>query len=185
MLITSAIKTQELRQKVAEWLQQPGFMDYDLGARGAVRLQTVVLTRWVAVAGQLFTVLFVHFSLGIALPIAPLLTAIAISAAVNLWLQSGRHATTRLSERAAAVLFGYDIVQLTVLLELTGGLQNPFAILLLVPISLAAGTLGREAVTALTLLTQAAIAILAFWPGELPWLKDVHSATKRRTGNCR
>lgn len=166
----SNIKSLEFPQKLAAWLQQPGFMDYELGAQGAVRRQTVILTRWVAVSGQLFTVLFVHFSLGISLPLLPLLIAIATSAAVNLWLSNSRGATTRLSEQVAAILFGYDIVQLTVLLELTGGLQNPFAILLLVPISLAAGTLGRQAVMALTLLTQAAIAILAFWPGELPWI---------------
>lgn len=164
------LNTAEWRQKLGAWLHQPGFMDFELGAHGAVRLETVTLTRWVAVCGQLFTVLFVHFSLGIDLPLIPLVGAIAFSAAVNIWLASGRHATTRLTERAAALLFAYDIVQLTVMLELTGGLQNPFAILLLVPVALAAGTLGRNAVTFLTLLTQVAIAIIAFWPGELPWI---------------
>jgi hypothetical protein len=43
------------------------------GAPGRVRLHTVSLTRWVAVIGQLFTILFVHFSLGISLPLMALL----------------------------------------------------------------------------------------------------------------
>ena len=56
------------------------------GAPGRVRLHTVSLTRWVAVIGQLFTILFVHFSLGIDLPLLALLPAVALSALVNLAL---------------------------------------------------------------------------------------------------
>src|SRR5690606_25202139 len=73
--------------------------------QGRVRLHTVSLIRWVAVIGQLFTILFVHFSLGIALPVAALLPAVILSALVNLLLSLGLKATTRLPERSAAALF--------------------------------------------------------------------------------
>ncbi len=138
-------------------------------APGRVRLHTVTVMRWIAVGGQLFTILFVHFSLGIGLPLAALLPAVALTASINLVLSLMFAVPTRLSERSAAVLFGYDIVQLYYLLALTGGLQNPFAILLLLPVALAAGTLGFGATLGLTALALVGTSALAVFPSELPW----------------
>ena len=137
--------------------------------QGRVRLHTVSLIRWVAVIGQLFTILFVHFSLGIVLPLGALLPAVALSAAVNLLLSLGLKATTRLPERSAAALFALDILQLAYLLALTGGVQNPFAVLLLVPLALAAVTLDVRSTVGVTLLTLICVAALAMWAGPLPW----------------
>lgn len=139
------------------------------GTPGRVMLHTVSLTRWVAVTGQLFTILFVYFSLGIALPIGALLPAVALSALVNLALGLGLKATTRLPERSAAALFAFDIVQLSYLLVLTGGVQNPFAALLLVPIALAAVTLDIRSTIAITALALLCVTILAVTAGPLPW----------------
>lgn len=139
------------------------------GEQGGVRLRTLTLTRWVAVIGQLFTILLVHFSLDIALPLAALLPAVALSAAVNLALTVGYKATARLSEGRASVLFAFDVLQLAYLLALTGGLQNPFATLLLVPVAIGATTLGRAWIFGVTLLTLACIGLMALFPGRLPW----------------
>jgi two-component system sensor histidine kinase RegB len=139
------------------------------GTPGRVRLHTVSLTRWVAVIGQLFTILFVHFSLGIALPLAALLPAVALSTLVNLALGFGLKATTRLPERSAAALFAFDILQLCYLVALTGGVQNPFAALLLVPVALAAASLDLRSTIGITLLALVCIAILALASGPLPW----------------
>jgi two-component system, sensor histidine kinase RegB len=139
------------------------------GAPGRVRLHTVSLTRWVAVAGQLLTILFVHFSLGIALPLAALLPAVALSALVNVVLGLRLKATTRLPERGAAALFAYDVAQLCYLLALTGGVQNPFAALLLVPIALAAATLDVRSTVGVTLLALLLVGLLALAAGPLPW----------------
>lgn len=136
---------------------------------GRVRLHTVAVMRWVAVVGQLFTVLFVHFSLGVRLPLAALLPAIMLTAAINLALTSTYRAPTRLSERAAALLFAYDVLQLCWLLGLTGGLQNPFALLILLPVTLAAATLGLVPTTMLTVVALAGSTVLALLPGPLPW----------------
>jgi two-component system, sensor histidine kinase RegB len=143
-----------------------GFGD---GATGRVRLHTVSLIRWVAVIGQLFTILFVHFSLGIALPLAALVPAVALSALVNLALALSLKATTRLPERSAAALFAFDILQLCYLLALTGGVQNPFAVLLLVPLGLAAMTLAIRATVGVTALALLCVAGLALVAGPLPW----------------
>jgi two-component system sensor histidine kinase RegB len=136
---------------------------------GGVRLRTLTLTRWVAVVGQLFTLLLVHFSLDIRLPLAALLPAVALSAAINLALGVAYKATARVSEGSASLLLAFDILQLVYLLALTGGLQNPFAMLLLVPVAIAATTLGRGWTFALTALTLVGIGLLAVFPGTLPW----------------
>ena len=60
---------------------------------------------------------------------------VASSALLNLVLIVLRQWAARLGARDAALYLGYDILQLAVLLYLTGGLQNPFAILILAPVT--------------------------------------------------
>ena len=136
---------------------------------GRIRLHTLSLTRWVAVGGQIFTILFVHYSLGIPLPLQLLLPAVAVSATINIVLTVTLRASTRLPERAALFLFAYDILQLSYLLALTGGLRNPFALLVTLPLMLGAATLGLGSTVVLSLLTVAAFTFLAFVPTPLPW----------------
>ncbi len=159
-------RTSEPRSLARRLAEISGFGD---GAPGRLMLHTVSLTRWVAVIGQLFTILFVYFSLGIALPLAALLPAVALSAFVNLALGLGLKATTRLPERSAAALFAFDIGQLCYLLLLTGGVQNPFSALLLVPIALAAVTLDFRSTIGITALALLGISVLAVAAGPLPW----------------
>ncbi|GBD44681.1 Sensor histidine kinase RegB [bacterium HR40] len=158
----------QLRAWLAAWLTDERtareLVDY-----GRVGHYTLALTRWVAIIGQLFTVLFVHFSIGIALPLVPLLAAIAASALVNLvllWVLGWR---ARLSERAAAGMFVFDLAQLALLLGLTGGIQNPFVVLLLVPVGIAAGLLGRTFTATVTALGLLVASLLAADPLPLPW----------------
>ena len=139
------------------------------GAPGRVLLYTLTLTRWVAVIGQLFTILFVHFSLGIRLPLAALLPAVVLSALINLALVLGLKATTRLPERSAVMLFAYDIAQLCYLLALTGGIRNPFTALVLVPVALAAATLSLRTTAVTSTMGLLGLTVLALWPDALPW----------------
>lgn len=136
---------------------------------GRVRLHFIALARWIAVIGQLFTLLLVHFSIGIELPLLALLPAVALSALINVGLHLAFKATTRLTDQSAALLFGYDILQLAYLLELTGGLQNPFAVLMVLPVAIAASTLARCWALAVTGLALACVAFLALYPTGLPW----------------
>jgi two-component system sensor histidine kinase RegB len=133
-----------------------------------VRLRTLTLIRWIAIIGQAFTVALVHFSLEFPLPLGPMLGAIGLSALINLVL-SGFAATTRLTERSAALLLGYDILQLAFLLGLTGGLQNPFSVLLIVPVTLSATTLSLRTTIVLCLFVVGAATVLAVVPSDLPW----------------
>lgn len=138
-------------------------------ATGPVRFQTMTMTRWIAVTGQLFTVLLLHFSLGIELPLALLLPPILLTVLVNLVLHLTREASLRLSERQTLLLLSYDVLQLSFLLEVTGGLHNPFTILILLPVGLGAATLNLRSTILLALLAQLAIIVLAAAPQPLPW----------------
>lgn len=140
-----------------------------LGGAPGLRLQTLVRLRWLAVTGQTAAVLFVRFGLDFDLPLGPCLFAIALSAWLNVFLGLRWTPTYRLSERAAALLLAYDILQLAGLLWLTGGLQNPFAFLFLVPVTISATSL--KPITTLTLgaLSLGIASLLAFHHLPLPW----------------
>src|SRR5512132_2413071 len=90
-----------------------------LPSRGGVRLRTLVLIRWAAVAGQLFTAAVVHWGLGFSLPVLAVSGAIALSALLNLTVSLGRPASARIDDREATVFLAFDILQLAVLLYLT------------------------------------------------------------------
>jgi two-component system sensor histidine kinase RegB len=139
---------------------------------GRISLRTLVPIRWVAVAGQAVTIVTVHFGLGFRLPIVPALGVVACSALLDLAHQLFRRSATQLAERDAAVYLGYDTLQLAALLYLTGGLQNPFSILILAPVTVAATILSRRAVIALSLFAIAAISVLAVWHMPLPWRSE-------------
>lgn len=136
---------------------------------GRVTLRTLILIRWIAVTGQLTTVLAVHYGLGLELPIGPVLAAIGASVLLNLAALAQRKARPRLADRDASLYLGYDILQLSLLLYLTGGLQNPFAVLILAPLTVAAAILPRNSVIGLATLALVCLTLLALWRFPLPW----------------
>lgn len=139
--------------------------------RGArrVRLDTLVRLRWLAIVGQLVAVCAVAFGFGYPLPIAACLLVIALSGTLNvlLWWRSPR--ATRISDRRAALLLAFDLLQLASLLFLTGGLANPFAVLLLAPVLISATILRLQTTVALGVLVCLLISALALWHMPLPW----------------
>ena len=146
----------------------PPFSDPDPES-GRISLRTLVPIRWVAIAGQALALLTVHYGLGFHLPLVTSLLVVAASAVLNVVLIVRRQVTRELSERYAALCLGYDILQLAVLLYLTGGLHNPFSILFLAPVTVAATILSRRLVMGLSVLAVAAISVLALWHFPLPW----------------
>src|SRR5487761_89 len=127
----------------------------------AVSLRMLVLIRWVAVIGQAATLLVVHYALGFALPLSAALGVVAVSALLNVVAWISNRAAARLGNREAAIYLAFDTLQLGVLLFLTGGLQNPFAMLMLAPVTVSATILTRRTVVGLSALTVAAITVLA------------------------
>ena len=136
-----------------------------------LRLETMVRIRWVAVTGQTIAVLFAWLIL--KLDFSPYLCFVLIlgSAMLNAVLLWKYPANQRLSGRASLVLLGYDILQLALLLYLTGGLQNPFAILLVVPVVISATTQSVLHTVFLGTLVIVSTSLLMFFYYPIPWFE--------------
>src|ERR687890_1935924 len=126
-----------------------------------LRLDTLVRLRWLAVTGQSTAVPVVHFGLGFPFPFGLCFLIIAVSGAVNAVLSIRHPASHRLGDNAATLLLGFDILQLAALLYLTGGLQNPFAVLFLAPVLISATALPPERTLILGLLAIGCATLLA------------------------
>ena len=134
-----------------------------------VRLRTLTLIRWVAIAGQALALLVVHFGFGFDVPLGPAFAVVAASLLLNLIVLTGHPTPVRLGVRSAAAFLAFDILQLAALLYLTGGLENPFSFLLLAPVAVSATILTIRSTIALCVLSIACITILAIWHFPLPW----------------
>lgn len=136
---------------------------------GRVRLATLVFLRWLGIAGQLLAVFVVYFGLRYPLPLVYCLLVIGVSALLNAAVSLRYPSIKRLSARETAAYLAFDIVQLSALLALTGGLQNPFALLIIAPVVISATTLPPRSTIILTVLAFAAVTLLAFYHWPLPW----------------
>lgn len=134
-----------------------------------LRLQTIVRLRWFAVLGQLVTVSVVWLGFGFPLPVGYCLGVIALSAWLNVYLALRFPTRYRLSVKAATALLAYDILQLALLLYLTGGINNPFTMLIVAPVTVSAATLPPRPTIALGLVAFCATTLLVYWHWEMPW----------------
>ena len=138
-------------------------------ARGRVRLRTLSNLRWMAVAGQSAALFIVYFGLGYPLPLFRCGLAIAASAALNIGLAVRYPAAHRLTNREATLYLGYDVLQLAALLYLTGGIENPFALMFIAPVVIGAATLNLGNTFFLAFLAFVAISFIALVHKPLPW----------------
>lgn len=129
----------------------------------AVRRNMALLIqlRWLAVGGQLFTILLVHGPMEIPLPLAPLLAAIALLVFINLATDYILRRQVAGLEYALFTALMFDIAALTWQLHFTGGLANPFAALFLLQVVIGAMVLRAAASWMMVVATLAALAILA------------------------
>ncbi|HKN26662.1 MAG TPA: ActS/PrrB/RegB family redox-sensitive histidine kinase [Roseiarcus sp.] len=135
-----------------------------------LRLNTLVGLRWLAVAGQSAAIVVGAFGFGLRFPILACFGLVAASAALNLALRWRFPVNLQLSERGAAIMLVYDTIQLAGLLFLTGGIANPFVILLLAPVTIAATSLPLRQALGLLGLTLVCATILLRVSLPMPWL---------------
>ncbi len=136
---------------------------------GLLRLRTLVRLRWLAVFGQSLAVLGVYFILDFPLPLGACLGIIALSAWLNIFLTLRWRSSLRLAPTQAGLLLGYDVIQLALLLYLTGGLENPFAFLFLVPVTVSATSLPLKWTLWLSTIAFVCASFLAIFHQPLPW----------------
>jgi len=138
-----------------------------------LRLRTLIRLRWLAIVGQCTAVLLVAYGFGFPLPVASCFLLIASLALINLALWLGYPSTHRLSPTMSTVVLGLDVSQLAALLYMTGGLENPFSVLICVPVIIAAATLPVRNTIMLGTVALIAVTLLAAFHLPLPWYPDV------------
>ncbi len=134
-------------------------------------LRTLIILRWLAILGQTVTLIVLDTVFHFPLPRWECLLVILASVVFNLSAMSRPEKTESVvpDGRQTAIHLGFDILQLSALLAFTGGLANPFCLLLVAPVTVAAASLpGRQALI-LGLMVLASTTALFFWSMPLPW----------------
>ena len=140
---------------------------------GRVRLRTLIVLRWLAVAGQTLSLLIVHYGFGFDFPFVPALGIVAASAIVNLWLSWTLPTQRFARDWEAFAQLAYDAAQLMALLALTGGLLNPFSVMLMGPMIIGVTALSQRWWISLAALVIAGSISISVWHLPLPWYNDV------------
>jgi two-component system sensor histidine kinase RegB len=141
-------------------------------ARGRVRLRTLSNLRWMAIAGQSTALFLVYFGFGYRLPLVYCAAAIGASTILNIVLALRYPASHRLTNRDATLYLAFDVLQLAALLYLTGGITNPFALMFVAPVVIAAATLNLGNTLILAGIGFASICLIAVVHKPLPWPPD-------------
>jgi len=128
---------------------------------------TYISLRWIGIIGQLISVYFVYFILNFKFNFVISNLAIFIGIISNLYLIY-IYQKTQLSDRSAFIFLVIDIMQLGILLYLTGGVKNPFAIFLLIPSTFSSSHLSFKTNYSLVFLTAVLIIFLTFFAEDLP-----------------
>ncbi len=146
----------------------PPFID-DHSIRHRLRLQTLTRLRWLAVVGQSVTVLIIAHGYEFAMPELFCFALIACSAWLNVFLSVRFPAAHRLPPLGATGVLSFDVLQLSGLLFMTGGLANPFSVLLCVPVIISSTSQPVRHTLSLGALSVASVTVLAFYSLPLPW----------------
>ena len=133
--------------------------------------KTLVILRWIAIFGQLFSVNLVYFFLDLNFPVLLCHIIIFIGLISNIYLQFGLKATL-LKDLYSTLFLMYDIIQLSALLFLTGGIFNPFAILLIVPTIVSSTFLSMGSTIILGSSTIILLFFLTFFNMPLPGMEE-------------
>ena len=135
--------------------------------------RTVVILRWIALVGQLITIYFVHFYVQFSLPLVFCSLTIFFGGLTNIFIQFN-FKKNQLSNIESTILLFYDVIQLSVLIYLTGGVSNPFIIFLIVPALISSTLLNLASTLFLSIITIIALVILTFNYFPLPNAGNLH-----------
>ena len=135
--------------------------------------KTVVILRWIALLGQLVTIYFVHFAVGFNLPLIFCSLTIFFGGVTNIFIQFNFR-KNQLSNIESTILLFYDVIQLSVLIFLTGGVTNPFIVFLVVPAIISSTLLNLLSTFFLSFITVLALLLLTFNYYPLPSEGNIH-----------
>ncbi len=107
-----------------------------------MRLRTLILLRWMAIAGQIAAIAVADRYFGLILPLGLCYMAVGLSIIANLVCMFILPENRRLSEVESLLMLLFDMAQLAFLIFVSGGLTNPFALLVIAPVTISASALG-------------------------------------------
>jgi len=125
-----------------------------------IRLRTFIMLRWIAICGQIVALLVARYSFDLELHYGLCLMAVGVSVIGNLIATIVYPENKLLTEKENMAMLLFDVLQLSFLLFLTGGLHNPFSFLVVAPVSIAASVLSVRSAVLLACLTVALVTIL-------------------------
>lgn len=128
-----------------------------------VRLRTLAKLRWFAITGQIAALLVAVFAYQLQMKTGLIVATIGASVVANLIIGAIYPSNKRLFEHEATMMLIFDILQLSLLLYLTGGLNNPFAVLIIAPVTIAATVLHLSSTVLLGGLAIASISTISFF----------------------
>ena len=128
-----------------------------------ILLGNLIKIRWIAIFGQLITIFFVTIILNINIPFFEALIIILLSVAINFYSYFEERKNKSISNYKAFSYLLFDTLQLGILLFLTGGIVNPFSILILAPVITSASYLPALLTVILSIISILIIIILNFY----------------------
>ena len=128
---------------------------------------TLTILRYIAIFGQFMAVNIVFFYLKLQFPVTESYLIIFLGLLTNLFLQFGIK-VNQLKDTYASLFLLYDLIQLSILLYLTGGILNPFSILLIIPTIVSSTFLSMGTTIILGVITSFLLFILAYFHLPLP-----------------
>tara|TARA_Y100000590_G_C15660926_1_gene992580 strand:+ start:25 stop:1311 length:1287 start_codon:yes stop_codon:yes gene_type:complete len=135
--------------------------------------KTLVILRWIALVGQYLTISVVFFIFKFELPFFYCSLVIFLGVLTNFYLQF-RFKKNQLNNFASTSFLFYDLFQLSLLLYLTGGITNPFAILLIVPAIVSSTFLNLKSTISLSIITIIILVVLTAYNLPLPHYGELH-----------
>ena len=135
--------------------------------------KTVIILRWIALIGQLITIYLVHFLFNFQLPLIYCSLTIFFGGLTNIFIQFN-FKNNQLNNIESTILLFYDVLQLSVLLYLTGGVTNPFIVFLIVPAIVSSTLLNLSSTIFLSIITGISLILLTFNYYPLPHPGDLH-----------
>ncbi len=140
---------------------------FETSKQYSFKKSTYINLRWIGIIGQLISVNFVYLILNFKFDFILSNLIIILGVLSNFYLIY-IYKKTQLSDRSAFVFLFIDIIQLSALLYLTGGIVNPFVIFLLIPSVFSSSNLSFKTNLLLVSLTAVAVLFLTFYSKDLP-----------------
>lgn len=134
-----------------------------------LRQGTLTSLRWFAAAGQLAVLIAVKFVFGFEIPLGPVLVVIAAGVWLNLYATFAFSPARPLRPHEVVFSLMVDTAQISAILFLTGGIQNPFALWLIMQAMLAASSLNIRLAAVVIGFVIVCITVLTFVHYPLPW----------------